>query len=37
MTEEVPVFGVARWERGNEVLVLHRMEKPRRLAPEAPQ
>ncbi|HEX5137448.1 MAG TPA: hypothetical protein VFY93_10775 [Planctomycetota bacterium] len=30
MTEEVPVFGVARWERGNEVLVLHRMEKPER-------
>ncbi|MCK6459009.1 MAG: hypothetical protein L6Q95_03855 [Planctomycetes bacterium] len=35
MTEEVPVFGVARWERGNELLVLHRMEKPKRTEPEA--
>jgi hypothetical protein len=34
MTEEVPVFGVARWERGNEVLVLHRLEKPKRTEPK---
>jgi len=26
---EVPVFGVARWERGDEVLVVHRAERPR--------
>jgi hypothetical protein len=26
VTDKVPVFGVARWERGNEVLVLHRMD-----------
>jgi hypothetical protein len=37
ISEEVPVFGVARWERGNEVLVLHRMEKPTRTEPEARQ
>jgi hypothetical protein len=30
MTGKVPVFGVARVERGDEVLVLHRMEPPRR-------
>jgi len=35
MTEEVPVFGVARAERGGELLVLHRMEKPKRTQPEA--
>lgn len=35
MTEKVPVFGVARWERGKELLVLHRMERPRRTQPEA--
>lgn len=27
MTPEIPVFGVARWERGDEVLVVHTMEK----------
>ena len=30
MTDQVPVFGVARWERGDEVLVLHRMDRPER-------
>lgn len=37
MTTEVAVFGVARWERGDEVLVLHRQEKPPRLATEENQ
>jgi hypothetical protein len=32
MSDEVPVFGVARWERGDEVLVVHRMDKPPRRA-----
>jgi hypothetical protein len=27
MTPRIPVFGVARWERGDEVLVVHTMEK----------
>jgi hypothetical protein len=30
MTPEIPVFGVARWERDDEVLVVHTMEKARR-------
>ncbi|MFI5402903.1 MAG: hypothetical protein ACHQ1G_08205, partial [Planctomycetota bacterium] len=30
MTDEVPVFGVARWERGDEVLVYHHGERPTR-------
>jgi len=30
MSDDVPVFGVARWERGDETLVLHRMERPER-------
>lgn len=30
MTESVPVFGVARWERPDEVLVLHSMDRARR-------
>lgn len=30
MTDKVPVFGIARWERGDEVLVLHTMEHPER-------
>jgi hypothetical protein len=30
MTDKVPVFGVARWERGDDVLVVLRMERGRR-------
>jgi len=30
MTDKVPVFGVARWERGDEVLVYHHGEQPER-------
>lgn len=30
MTDKVPIFGVARWERGDEVLVLLHAEKPER-------
>lgn len=29
ITDEVPIFGVARWERPGETLVLHTMEKMR--------
>ena len=29
ITDRVPIFGVARWERPDEVLVLHTMEKMR--------
>jgi len=32
ITDKVAVFGVARWERGNEVLVLHHDDWPRRKA-----
>jgi len=32
MSEEIPVFGVARWERGSEVLVYHHGERPGRKA-----
>jgi hypothetical protein len=27
ISDRVPIFGVARWERGNEVLVLHHMDR----------
>ena len=30
MSDKVAVFGVARWERGDEVLVLHHQQKPER-------
>jgi hypothetical protein len=30
MTDKVPVFGVVRWERGDEVLVAHTWSKPER-------
>ena len=30
MTPKIPVFGVARWERGDEVLVVHTMKKATR-------
>jgi hypothetical protein len=30
IADEVPVFGVARWERGDEVLVYHHGERPKR-------
>jgi len=30
MSDKVPVFGVARWERGGELLVLHHFQKPER-------
>ena len=30
MSDKVAVFGVSRWERGDEVLVLHHQQKPER-------